>query len=90
MQVLVYARLIYILLFQTVFFPALQWGAWQDSHKLLSFLKTAKLFAHHQAILWAELFRRIDQNLLQAAFWKHGAYEQRRRLNLIQRLRTLS
>lgn len=89
-QVLVYARLIYILLFQTVFFPALQWGAWQDSHKLLSFLKTAKLFAHHQAILWAELFRRIDQNLLQAAFWKHGAYEQRRRLNLIQRLRTLS
>lgn len=89
-QTLVYARLIYILLFQTVFFPSLQWGAWQHSGKILSFLKTADLFTQHQATLWAKLLGHLDQNLLYAAFWKHAAYEKRHRTNLIQRLFALS
>lgn len=89
-QTLVYARLIYILLFQTVFFPSLQQVAWQDSRKALSVLKTASLFAHHQTILWSKLFGQIDPNLCQAAFWKHGAYEKRHRQNLRQRLEALS
>ena len=89
-QTLVYGRLIYILLFHTVIFPALQCGAWNHSGKILSLLQTAKLFAQHQFILWAQLFRQVDPNLIQAAFWKHGAYEIRGRTNTIQRLRSLS
>jgi len=88
-QALVFARLIFILLVQAIYYPHLQQMAWKLSGSFLSFLKLADLMSTLSAALFTNLLARADPTLLQEALCKHAAYDKRNRPNLLQKLSCL-
>jgi hypothetical protein len=89
LQAMIYGKLIYILLIQTIFYPHLQGKAWKDSQSWLSFLKLSNLLASHSVLLFGQLLARAHSNFLQQALCKFSAYDKRQRPNIMQQLAQL-
>lgn len=81
---LVYARLIYAALFHIIFWRALQPDLNSNPRQHISLLKAIDLITQLSAIMIAKAIMRSSNVVLDAAFYKHTAYDTRKRMNYVQ------
>lgn len=81
-QALVYARLIYAVLFHVIFWRVLQTD-YNSNNQPISLLKAAELITHLSILMLVETLRNIPAEVLNASFYKHTAYDLRKRQNYI-------
>lgn len=78
-EALIYARLIYAVLFHIIFWRVLQPDIDSDSRRPISLLKAIDLISHLSSLMIAEAIMSTSNEIMNAAFYKHTAYDSRKR-----------
>jgi hypothetical protein len=82
-EALIYARLIYAVLFHVIFWRVLQPDIDSNSRQPISFLKAIDLISHLSTLMIAEAILSTSDEVMHAAFYKHTAYDSRKRKNYV-------
>jgi len=80
-EALIYARLIYAVLFHIVFWRVLQPGLESKKRQPTSLLKAIDIISNLSSLLIARAFENTHHDVVMAAFYKHTAYDRRKRQN---------
>ncbi len=78
-EALIYARLIYAVLFHIIFWRVLQPDIISNDRQPISLLKAIDLISHLSALMIAEAIISTSHEIVNAAFYKHTAYDSRKR-----------
>jgi hypothetical protein len=89
-EVLIYAKLLFITLFQVYVFRAWSLAITQQTGLTLSLLKIAQFLTHHLWLVVLMLTRPDGVQQLEAHILKHCTYDRRRRLNYDEMLAVLT
>ncbi len=88
-EALIYARLIYAVLFHVIFWRVLQPDLKANNRQPISLLKAIDLVSHLSSLMIAQAITNTSDKLINAAFYKHTAYDSRKRKNYMDIRRLL-